>query len=361
MRIVEQYDPGAEFATSLGKGINEGLDLLIQKKIQNMQPTPQLQPEEITSILTAVGFDPEEAQKYGSLYPLLSTGGQTSFANFLFDKLQRGQTGKEKIEEKFQEYISPEGPTNDLSQVDVEEKASFDFPEVDLFKGLTTKEKVAREKDIYAGNAKEYKEISDKEKGAADELRRISQLTKLNDSGKLPKGLGRINVNPSSGELILPFRANPETQLFIKLINDFTTKAKETFGARVTNFELNRFLKRLPSLNNDEGGRRLILKMLESGTALKRLQRDSLKQVYDHYGLRGIDPQKAEKIATKLRKDDEDRLINDTKESFLEQEKYVAKQNAPDGKIAVQSPDGKIGYVTKEQIKKARDQGYKLL
>lgn len=318
--------------------------------------------DELISLLKKFGMDDDQAAREAKLYMNLPQGGKTAYANYLFDRMQRGQLAPGTPQTAQQTtQISEQIPGADLSETETTEVEEYQFPEVDLFEGLNSKEKVLRQKELFNANAKDYAEVNKKYRGYEDEIRRLEQMEKINDSGKLPKNFSSLNVNWSSGNIRIPRFANEETQAFVKLVNDFTTKAKETFGARVTNFELGAFMKRLPTLANSEEGRRVILEQMKTTADLNKLYESSLKQVYDKYGLRGIDTQKAEKIAADLRKDDEQELIKRYKNSLQAQEVYEAKSLAPEGKVAVRNSEGKIGYIDLNKADKAKARGYEVL
>jgi len=358
---------------AFSNAINQGLPIDIAqnmgslyKALQDPRSTGGLgvdKRDDLVDLLSRFGMDDEQAAREADLYMSLPTGGRTSYANFLFDRMQRGQlvSGAPSDQQGRTGVAIPGGPPGDVSDVESVEVESFSFPEVDIFKGLTPKEKVAREKDLFNANATQYAELNKKTRGFDDELRRLGQMERLNDSGKLPQGLQNLNINWTTGDIRVPRLANPETQAFVKMVNDFTTKAKDTFGARVTNFELGAFMKRLPTLANSEEGRRLILSQMKVNGALNKLHEDSIKEVYDHYGLRGIDSQKASQIASEIRKDDEKALIKDYNQALQAQDVYEAKLLAPEGKIPVRSKEGKIGYILRSQADKASKQGYEVL
>jgi len=279
-------------------------------KVKQNAWTPEKK-DKMSSLFEKFGMPKEEAGKNADLYGELTQGGQTAFANVLIDKIMRGQQGtgieaKETVVEK----------TPNSQKADVEVTEGFEFPEFDLFPGHTPREKVQAQRDLSKDNAKEFNETRNKLSSLNGEGRAISQLERINKNGKLPKGLGRFNVNWETGELIIPALANAQTQLFVKTINDFTVKAKDSFGARVTNFELDRFMKRLPTLANTEDGRNLIINQMKTINNLNKLEKDSLKETYNHYGLRNIDSQKADEISEKLRKPKEDELIDSYNEGL---------------------------------------------
>jgi hypothetical protein len=318
--------------------------------------------DDLVDLLSRFGMPDEQAQMEADLYLALPQGGKTAYANMFFDRMQRGQIGSPSQPQRRQDspvgMQNPGGPVGDVSDVEQAEVAGFQFPEIDIFQGLTPKEKVATQKDLFNANAKSYAELNTKRRGYEDELRRFGQMERLNDSGKLPTGLERLNINWTTGDIRVPALANPETQLFVKEVNDFTTKAKDTYGSRVTNFELGTFMRRLPTLSNTEEGRRMILEQMKVNTAIDKLHQDSLAEVYDQYGLRGIDSQKAEVVARDLRKDDEAALLKQYNDVLKSQEIFEARQMAPEGLFPVKKPDGTIGYVPTNKVDEFKKRGY---
>jgi len=162
--------------------------------------------------------------------------------------------------------------------------------------------------ETYKNNLPAYKETQTSIKKYKSEKTSLDQLKKLNSSDKLPKKLS-ININPKTGDLIIPALANAETQRYVKLINDFTTKAKDSYGARVTNFELDRFMKRLPTLSNSIEGREQILEQMDIINELNALKDQELKGIYDNYGLSNIDYQQANILAEQSASEKEAELI----------------------------------------------------
>jgi hypothetical protein len=360
-----------DFINSFSNAINQGLPVdiaqnmgTLYKALANPTSSGGLgvdKRDDLVDLFSRFGMEDEQAQREADLYISLPTGGKTSYANFLFDRMQRGQLRSGIPEQmNIQENISIT-PGGDISEVEKVEVENYDFPKLDTFAGLNSKEKTSRQKDLFNANAKDFQENKTKLRGFEDELRRLNMMSKLNDSEKLPKGMERLNINWTTGDIRYPALANPETQLFVKSVNDFTTKAKETYGARVTNFELGTFMRRLPTLANTTEGRRLILEQMKANDEINKLYYDSLNDVYDHYGLRNIDTQQAEKIAKDLRKDDEKALIEKYNNALQAQEVYEARQLAPEGKIPVRSKEGKIGYILRSQADKAAKQGYEIL
>lgn len=166
--------------------------------------------------------------------------------------------------------------------------------------GLLPSEKIARGKERYTTGLKEYQEASTKLKSSARDKERFDILESLNKSEKLPKGLGRLNVD-KEGNLRLPFLGSAEAQRYVKVLNEFSSGAKDTFGSRVTNFDLAQYLKRYPTLLNTEEGRRQLIDQMKIVNQINSLYYKNLKNIYDKAGgVRNIDSDVAERFAEEL-------------------------------------------------------------
>jgi len=373
-----------DFVRAYSDAINQGLPIEMAQNMSSLQkalrePTKSAglgidQEDELVTLLTSFGVDDDQARREAQLYGKLTTGGKTQYANRFFDRLERGdlsmgQRGPQGEPQDFKnlggeiveqtDMISTDR-AGDISSVE-EEKEVFEWPKLDSFQGMSRKEQADMQKFNLSNNSKDYQETIGKVRGFDDEMMRLSQMETLNNSGKLPTGLQNLNINWSTGDIRFPKLANEETQAFVKMVNDFTTKAKDTYGARVTNFELGTFMRRLPTLANTEEGRRLILAQMQQVAALNKLYYDSRKAVYDKYKLKNLDTQQVETIAEQLRDKDEEVVRKAYKDSLQTQQVYEARQAAPEGKMPARSPDGKIVYIWTDQLDKAKNKGYEPL
>lgn len=312
---------------------------------------PPIDPEKLSGLLQKFGMSPEEAARDAELYGSLSTGGKTSYAKMLIDKVQRGAFSPDQPQRP---EVSPETQPENITSGEVEE---FDFPKVNPFLGLTPKEAVKKHTDLRKENIDFYKTSKEKGRGLKVEERSLKQLERLNNTGKLPKGLGRLNISPKTGELVFPAAATPESQLFVKIINDFTTKAKDSFGARVTNFEIDRFMKRLPSLANTASGREMVLNQMQVINNLDQLNYDSLKEVYNKYGLGNINAEDAEQIAESIRTPKEEKLLEEYDNLIFKQD-FISEE--PTDKILIEYKGKKIRVPSKD-LDKALSAGAKRL
>ncbi len=269
------------------------------------------------------GWNPEEIDTYESA----SVGGQTEIIK--------------KVEERKQREKSPENLSSKLEDYDI---------------GLTPKERVKRQDERFKIQTPIVQKNSDSVRALHSEGQSINLLQDLNSSGKVGEGVHNLNINPFNGELIIPKFATPEEQLFVKTVNDFTVKAKESFGARVSNFELDRFMQRLPTLANSKEGRALILRQMDIINQSAQLEKKALQEVFDEYGVRNIDFVEAERIARNRTKDrqkelDEEYLKYDQLAQKTEDE-YISKikEKTPEGMVPLRTPKGPIKYFKEKDL-----------
>lgn len=347
----------------LREGLLEGAQK--QKQVQAKEARAQKSTDTIQKY-----FGPDA----GNIYGELTEGGKTKF----FESLMENVVGRKiPINEFLPQFIQqnsqdfqqeqqfPEGQVN--AQEMPQEK--FTMPkEREIDEGLTPQEKVARQEKRYEKNLPLYEETDAKLASLKNEDEVIEILSDLNESNKLPKGLGRINVNYKEGNLLVPAFASPEAQRYIKTVNEFLSKAKDTFGSRVTNFELDRFLQRLPTLANTEEGRREILKQMKYFNKIERTYQEALSKYVDSKGgIRNVDwdvaKRRARDMAEPLIKEYKQQFKNSDKISKELYDKKLAdvKSKTPPGKIAVEK-DGQFGYIDKKMAAKAfKSGGYKKL
>lgn len=187
-----------------------------------------------------------------------------------------------------------------------------------------------------------------------------AKLTILeNLSDKLPENYGRLVINPFTGEpysiaSLTQMGVSKETQQFVKTVNDFLSEAKDFFGGRVSNFEVQSFKSRLPNLLNSAEGRRAIIKQMQLIDEYKNAYYESLNESISHYG--GNAPfsflsKEAERHAQNREKDllmqidnlDEGTRLLDVKE----------KTPALKGMTLFQNREGKFKFVRPDLVESA--------
>ncbi len=213
-------------------------------------------------------------------------------------------------------------------------------------------------------NNKELKALKPKTAARKNALIRYDRQKKLNDSGKLPEGLGRIIIDPETGDprpvVQLLGLVNKETQDFVKTMYDFMVDAKNYFGARVTNFDVGTFKSRLASLMNTEDGRRLIIEQMKLMEELQLTGEKTLENGLKHYG-RNANYSDIVKVSDdKMSKKEEVLIekINNLDEASNYLDKMVRNPKYKDTKLMQNQETGKFKAVRNSDVSKAKKAGY---
>ncbi len=295
-----------EFGTKISRNpdiqkiqISELLKGKMQKEM-NEQKTG-INSEEDQRIYSTI--ENEFGTEAADLYSAATPGGKTKFLDHLLRAKKRGEKfdlkygdNFETPEEEPESFEDIEEPESKISNFNKELKEHL----LKQDEGLLPEEKIRRGEKRYDTNLKFYQEAGTKLRAFAADRDRFNVLESINTSDKLPKNLGRLNVD-TEGNLRAPFLANAETQRFIKTLNEFSQNAKDTFGSRVTNFDLAQYLKRFPTALNTKEGRRQILQQMRLVNQINSVYYKNLKNVYDKAGgVRNIDADAAERFAERI-------------------------------------------------------------
>lgn len=241
------------------------------------------------------------------------------------------------------------------------------FPKLSKEKGITPKELVSIQSQTRKDNMPIFIESQKRLRALAHENDSLNIIDSLNKSNKLPDKM-KLTINSSTG---VPYgilevlgTVNPETQRFIKTINDFTTQAKDSYGSRVTNFDLQQFMKRLPTLMNTAEGRRQIVEQMRIVNDLNKTYEESLKTTMQHYGLDKIPYERAVEIAERNIADKENTLrqrFNQISDS-LEQTQEASRFPVPEGTKITKEAAAKYYKMAngnkKEAMRMAKEDGY---
>jgi len=137
---------------------------------------------------------------------------------------------------------------------------------------------LAKQKEINKDTKAYYDETLKAGKAARENDMRLSRMGRLIKKGRLPhplfysildtidKGLFGHGVN-------LKFLGGKDAQEFEKLATDFTKNAKEIFGSRVTQGEIELFLKTIPTLAQTDSGKKRVIrnwKILNESAKIKK-------------------------------------------------------------------------------------------
>lgn len=232
-------------------------------------------------------------EKFANVWKAAPTGGRTELLRAGIDARLRGYDIKGLFDQLPDEMMPKQAKIV---------KEEVEFPDYKLnIEGMTPKESISYQKDLRSDNTPILKEANTAKKTAKKALTSYKDLAQI--SPKIPQGLSRFfydkegNIRPLAQTLKL---VPPEAEKYVKIINDFTTQAKDSYGSRVTNFDLQQFMRRLPTLANSEEGRNLILERMQLTTEADLIINEALEDVYRHYGAGKITPEDALQIAEQI-------------------------------------------------------------
>ncbi len=393
VQVVPQSDPFASVGQAAGEGISEGLQMLINQKVEGMKR------ERLQESLKKMGLSPGLADidpriAAQVVKQKMAEKGMKDLFRLLYDE-PPPITEEQPPEITEGEQVPPLEGTPPVEEVPptegippVEKQAPKGLGKLSdekliLLQGQrgnvgeiakaellrrSQAEKVSgrKEESRYKSNLPLYQAAQKKLQSGEIENVSIKRLQTLNEGGNLPKGIKRWNVKFKDGELRIPFLAHPDAQAFVKTINDFTVKAKDSFGARVTNFELERFMKRLPGLLNSEEGRRVILRQMEIIGELNIMKDREIIDVFESKGgLRNIDYDRATTIANKKIKPQIEKLrkeyiqLNSRKLTEEAEKKKAPKKTTSQG-VLMRDTQGRLRRVKKDDVKAAKASNYTL-
>ena len=299
------------------------------------------------------------------LYVGATDGGKTAIMNHLLDEnpelfqkmnpIVSGSVSGEQPDEIFNI-----GKTNE--QASQEEK--LDLSQFD--KGLTRKEKVKREDDRFKLQVPKLQDNSKELRALDADQRDIDELLYLNDKmaevdTNWLREANIVQFGANAGDIIFPKAATPEQTQWQKIIYAFQKRAKDSYGARVTNFDIANFMKRFPTLAHSPEARRMILKQMQLVNEIDRTYKKELDQVFKQVGgVRKIDWDEAERIArsragkkvTNIDKEFKaiERGVKKTENRVIEEK----KKEVPVGRILVQDPDGKFFNTSPEKARQLK-------
>ncbi len=255
--------------------------------------------------------------KFANIWKASPIGGRTELIKKAIDATQRGinleqmldsinETTNESSIEGIHTKINPE---KKVQLTNGEIPKDFKWPNFNKRpEGYLPKDWIDEKAQWRKENAPIFLETKNKlQTNKRDELG-IKSLTNLNESRKLPEGFERLIINPETGDFYgmaqLAELPSPEAQQWVKEVARFQNRAKDAFGSRVTNFDLQSYMKQFPGLMNSYEGRRRILKMMDINNKLDSLYDTALKKVYEKYDLNGVSQVEANKLAESLIEDE---------------------------------------------------------
>lgn len=240
VQFAEQSNFGETLGDALGKSTSNALQLLIQSKIKGMQ----------------------ERDRISNLQSILGGGSPV-----------------QEVEETQERIAHSPASSGDISDEQILAVSSVDPNMAKLLQAQKTA-KGSEAASKFKETKEARKELLSQAKAARENNMRLNRMEELNEKGTLVTGL----YNDMLKRFGIDYAAlkNPDSQEFEKLSTDMLRNAKEIFGSRVTNLEVQTFLKTIPTLSQTQEGRSRVirnLRLLNEG-ALVRSQalKDILKE-----------------------------------------------------------------------------------
>jgi hypothetical protein len=279
-----------EAGSALGTGLGKGIQALAEKKLNDV--LQQKKESQLSKLLQGVNYDESTSNTLAHLAQLnpnhfhdylemVGSGGRVQPEAQVVGQLPSLQAGP-------QEAQAPS-----LQRQEQEKTPLF---------ANKTKERIAlkQAEEVSKLSAAEKKEIrkevlpfikntQDKARGAEENDLRLDRMEALIKSGKLnnPQFASLIK---SLGKGIFGFGIDlsslmtPESQQFDKLSNDFLKSIKDIFGARISNLEVENFLKTVPNLSQTNAGKVAVIENLRDFNNAAKIRRDATKELVRKYG-----------------------------------------------------------------------------
>ena len=201
-----------------------------------------------------------------------------------------------------------------------------------------------------------WKESVDKKKGYKELGRDIRVLRNLDKRGNRPEGLEKLIINPETGapyDLATAVKdMHPDVQQWVKTIARQATQAQTAFPGRVTNFDLQSYMRQFPSLFNTHEGREVILNQMELVNEANELFEDALVKVYQKHKLNGITPEDALELTENKLKDKLE-VINKKIEDLSSKGVSLALKEAEEGSNVMDVYDAsgqKVGTIDMKDV-----------
>lgn len=245
-QLLQPRSDSGDLGEALGTGIGQGLQQLAQNRLQQMLQGQQDQRAQQMQQQRAQQF--EERGLPGILGLLKGPSQATALKEFIrapqaqaygdaLKSILNAGSGEElNLPQNIGEGLSPE-QFSSLVDTSFKKQSAESRDKADRFKATQS-----------------YRDtVLDKDKAADLALGRIKDMERLGKTGKLDNPLYvkfLKNIGWDIGTLL-----SPESEAFEKLQADFLRDVKSIFGGRVTNLEVEKFLKSLPSLTQSQKGR----------------------------------------------------------------------------------------------------------
>lgn len=288
VHFTKGYSPAASVGSSLGTGLAQGLSALAQEKTNDL--LQKKKQAHLSKMLQGANYDQNSAD-------LLSYLAQQD-PNNLHKYLEMVGSGQSMGGQQVANAVS--APEQNLQQQmpfakrqEQEKTPLFASKAKQLSENAQLVNQSKAQQAIQQENRKEalsyVKSIRKEAHAAQDNDMRLDRMEALINTGKLnnPKFVSLIK---SLGKGVFGFGIDltstltPESQQFDKLSTDFLKSAKDIFGTRITNNEIDQFLKTVPTLMQSNAGKVAVIENLRAFNKASKIKKEIANKLYDYYG-----------------------------------------------------------------------------
>lgn len=260
---------GEKFGTGLGTGIGSGLTALANQKMQELATRQQQAQQgkfwQDLGLPSSIGSLPPQVQK-GLLDRLegVNFGGQQGG----MQSMQQMQPGQEQVQQGPRIGANPQERRH-------QERLQAEEAKVEQRREEATQKATER---AFTATKDIRKEIVDNKRSAQKDLNELKHQEELEKTGKLStplyySALKRFHLD------IPALLGSPESEAYIKSTQQFIGNARQIFGGRVTNFELEQFLKSVPTLENTPRGREIIQDQMKNIAQGKIVRYNAMEKI----------------------------------------------------------------------------------
>lgn len=277
-QIINQESAGGRLGSALGTGLGQGLQYLAEHKLNTL--LGEKKRKSTLGGLEALGFNPEEAESVSYLSPEIQN-------QIIKQKIQ--QPNQEAYAQALQSILGGEPGVPAGIQQQKESSNAFGIPsgltgeQATKLATLGLQKQQMSEKaksSAYKETKEERKAILDSAKAARENDMRLARIKELDKKGNLQNPTFYSFMKKVG--LDIPSLKSADSQELEKLSNDFLKSAKNVFGSRLTNFDVQTFLSTVPSLAQTKEGRSRVIRNLElfnqGSFAREKALRDILKE-----------------------------------------------------------------------------------
>lgn len=285
------------FGSGLIEGLGTGLQALADQKLQQVQQRNLGQ-----KLQQGFGFSPQEAEAFSGLTPELQ---KIAF------KEKQAAPGRQAYAQALglgeQQNSGKEGFQNPGMLAGLNEKQATEIAKMRQKEAHYDRKERA---EAFKQTKAERKEFVDKARAAKQNLRDLNRLEELEKEG-LPSA-GYTEFLKNSG-FDLPTLQGASGEEFNKIAANFIKNARAYFGSRISNFELESFLKTIPNLSQSPEGRKRVISNLKNISRLEVEAGNAAREIISkHKGIPPLDlmervekklDKKADKLAEKFKED----------------------------------------------------------